>query len=172
MNRPVPSLNDSHLCKSCHGLVLTQCLIKEIPESRISDFNVALDLSQGFIDLPVKKLDTSPLFPGLKSNNGCEFCAHLHDALTFEAEAIFGTTPSLPRGDVIIKFRYNCAPELGLVSFDAGHWHTHLSALEALIYYKSNPNSPTPYIVVFKLHTGPRMYCTLMTDLFHILLTV
>ena len=61
-----------------------------------------------------------------------------------------------------LKFRYNCAPELGLVSFGAGHWHTHLSALEALIYRKDNPNNPNPFIVVFKLHTEARMYMTFL----------
>lgn len=143
----------AHLCKSCQNLAITQNLIKDISESRLPNGNVALEPSQVFLDLPIKRKDQSPDFPQLKAAAalGCEFCASLYEAIQWENAAPgnwrFNTTTS----DVVIKFRYCYGPDLGLGSFEAGQWPTMLAALEAIIHRKDL----SPIIIVFKIHCEP-----------------
>ena len=147
----------SHLCQSCHNLIITQNLIKDIPESYNPDGSVALDLIQGFIDLPMKKKDRSPEFRQLKETaSSCEFCAALYDAIMRDLALFPGLwAERKPYGDVEIRFRYSCAPTPGRVNFEAGQWPTILSALEAVIRRRDDQQESEAVVIVFKVYSEP-----------------
>lgn len=143
-------IESDHLCNSCQDLVITKTLLQGTPESRLPNGSVALDITQGFIDLPLKKKDQSPDFRALSiaATSGCEFCKGLYDAIQKDKVASPQAWTHLLRSQtVVIKFRYCYGPDLGLGSVDAGRWPIMLAGLEAVI-----AGDFPPVIVVFKVH--------------------
>jgi len=145
----------SQLCRSCQNLTLTDKHIGHLPRSHLPNGGEALDLTQGFIDLTLKKRDRSPRFEQLQAaaEAGCKCCAALYDAIRRDrARAPEDWHEKLGDGEVILRFRYACMPALGLGILEAGQWHTMLSGLEVVFGRKDKSHSEEPIILVFKVH--------------------
>jgi hypothetical protein len=148
----------AHLCKSCQKLTITQNLLKGINESRLPDGSLALDLSQGYVDLPMRKDDQSPEFDRLRQSalSGCEFCNSLLDAIQrnqvtretawAKINGVEGTR------NVTIRFRYCFGPDPGVGTFDAEQWPFMLAALEALVHCRSLKADDDPIVIAFKIY--------------------
>ena len=148
----------AHLCRSCQKLVITQNMLKGIPESSLPDGSLALDLQQGYIDLPMKKGDRSPGFDCLKEAalSRCEFCVSLLDAIHQTRITRKVAWERLDQaGDIVVKFRYCFGPDPGIGTFEAGQWPFILAALEALIQPKNAAPGDPGIVIAFKIHCEP-----------------
>ena len=160
--RQRPALADlpptPHLCKSCKCIIITQHNLKDIPESKAPDGSVLLELSQRPIDLSVVKKDLYPGFPALKraARAGCDFCAALLEAIQKHSENHRQLWKEMvPHGSVVIRFHYNCIPELGRRTIDVGQWLIMLSSLTARIEPRNRDQESKSIDVIFKLHCDP-----------------
>lgn len=157
-SKPRPVIVE-RLCKSCQVLFLTDDLLSRIPVSTLPDGLPALDLLQGFIDLPIKRKDTYPLFPALNdaAAQGCEVCKLLSRAIEWEVKRLSsisdqnGSLEIASTSEAYITFRYNCTAELGKQTFLAGEWPTMLSALEVVISGREFQKRIPSILVIFKI---------------------
>jgi hypothetical protein len=135
-------LTKDTLCKRCHGLILEPRLLREFPESPLPGGRFALDLRQGYLELPLKLKDTCPGFPCLNGSaeRGCSFCKLLLEVINRQKKPI-------PHGEIHLAFRYHCVPEPGSQTFNPGEWPFMLYALEAVV-----STSGHPITLAFRLH--------------------
>ena len=151
----------AHLCKSCQGLILTDEILRNIPEALLPNGLPALDLVQGFIDLPVKRKDRISDFPAFHATaaEGCHLCKIFCKAIEWDrAKNLDQWCSKIDCGDVNINFRYNCVPELGKQSILPGEWPTMLSTLEAVIQEKDASKDSKPIIIVFEITCDPSRF--------------
>ncbi|KAH8665061.1 heterokaryon incompatibility protein-domain-containing protein [Tricladium varicosporioides] len=137
------------LCKSCCGLILEPRLLQEFPETTLPGGSFAVDLREGFLDLPLKRKDIYPGLPSLNASaaKGCRFCKLLLEVIeSHQQRSLSLETDSIPRGDIHISFRYNCASEPGSQTFNLGEWPVILHALEAIV-----SSSGEPVLLTFRL---------------------
>jgi hypothetical protein len=150
-----------HLCESCQGLILTDEALKHFPKSSLPDGSPSIDLSQGFIDLPLKRRDRCPDFPSIRTtaSQGCGFCIILLHGIDSDKaqyrDIWHSKVGETGHRDVSISFRYNCVAELGKQSFMPGEWPHMLSTLEVLISGRGRFLDPDPIIIIFKVFGKP-----------------
>lgn len=154
-----------YLCKSCHNLILTNEHLRDIPISPLPNGSVALDLPQTQLHVSATKKDTYPSFQGLMqaAATGCEFCALLYDTISRHQDTDAAEWQRLVERDntVVIDFRYECAPELGLRSLGPGEWPTMLSTLQATIKPSNDSNCLRPIVLIFRVFCDPGMMVVL-----------
>ena len=144
------------LCKSCRGLKLTLQHLQAFQESPLPGGLFALDLQQGYIELPINRKDTSPGFPalGLSAARGCRFCRLLLVAIASrQSQGLSQGGESTPHTDVQIGFRYSCAAEPGSQSFNLGEWPVILESLEVTILGSGNP-----ILLAFRLYCDDGLF--------------
>lgn len=150
-----------YLCKSCHSLIITNEHLRDVPISPLPNGSFALDLPQTQLHVSATKRDIYPSFWSLMqaAATGCEFCSLLYDAISLHQDAdaekwqrFVGTGNA-----VVIGFRYECTPELGMRSVGPGEWPTMLSTLQAIIKPSNDSKCLEPIVLSFRIFCDPGM---------------
>lgn len=115
-----------------------------MPVSKLADGVVALDLIQGQLVRHRARKDTFPLLLLRRTaHEGCQFCQilvkHLDDSLSTRSTEILKTWGSIGKDpEVVIRYRYLCAPGRGSETFLAREWPYFLSQLQFVIELRTS----------------------------------